>query len=331
MSINRKILVIGGAGYVGTVLVNELLDLGHNVTSYDLMMYGEHFNLNKNLKSIKGDIRDLENLEKYVQNQDCIIHLACISNDPSFELNPALGKSINFDCFEPLVKIAKKHLVKKFIYASSSSVYGVKNEKDVTEDKSLEPLTDYSKFKVLCEKVLLRYRSDEFETVVIRPATVCGYSPRQRLDVIVNIFVNHAFNNKKIKIFGGSQLRPNIHIKDMVQVYLDLLNIDTRSLVDPVYNVGFENHKIQDIAKIVQDCFEKRNDTIEIIFEETDDLRSYHIDSSKIKRELNFLPKKNIKDAVEDLIEAFENKKLINSMDDIKYFNIKQMNYLNIK
>jgi len=326
-----NVLVIGGAGYVGTVLVNELLDLGHNVTSYDLMMYGEHFNLNKNLKSIKGDIRDLENLEKYVQNQDCIIHLACISNDPSFELNPALGKSINFDCFEPLVKIAKKHLVKKFIYASSSSVYGVKNEKDVTEDKSLEPLTDYSKFKVLCEKVLLRYRSDEFETVVIRPATVCGYSPRQRLDVIVNIFVNHAFNNKKIKIFGGSQLRPNIHIKDMVQVYLDLLNIDTRSLVDPVYNVGFENHKIQDIAKIVQDCFEKRNDTIEIIFEETDDLRSYHIDSSKIKRELNFLPKKNIKDAVEDLIEAFENKKLINSMDDIKYFNIKQMNYLNIK
>ena len=177
----------------------------------------------------------------------------------------------------------------------------------------------------------MRYRSDEFETVVIRPATVCGYSPRQRLDVIVNIFVNHAFNNKKIKIFGGSQLRPNIHIKDMVQVYLDLLNIDTRSLVDPVYNVGFENHKIQDIAKIVQDCFEKRNDTIEIIFEETDDLRSYHIDSSKIKRELNFLQKKNIKDAVEDLIEAFENKKLINSMDDIKYFNIKQMNYLNIK
>ena len=147
--------------------------------------------------------------------------------------------------------------MKKFIYASSSSVYGVKNEKNVTEDKSLEPLTDYSKFKVLCEQVLLRYRSDEFETVVIRPATVCGYSPRQRLDLIVNIFVNHAFNNKKIRIFGGSQLRPNIHIKDMVQVYLDLLNIDTKSLSDPVYNVGFENHKVQDIAKIVQDCFEK--------------------------------------------------------------------------
>ncbi len=326
-----NVLVIGGAGYVGTVLVNELLDLGHNVTSYDLMMYGEHFNLNKNLRSIKGDIRDLKNLEKYVQNQDCIVHLACISNDPSFELNPTLGKSINFDCFESLVEIAKRNSVKKFIYASSSSVYGVKNEKNVTEDKSLEPLTDYSKFKVLCEQVLLRYRSDKFETVVIRPATVCGYSPRQRLDLIVNIFVNHAFNNKKIRIFGGSQLRPNIHIKDMVQVYLDLLNIDTKSLSDPVYNVGFENHKIQDIAKIVQDCFEKRNKKIQIIFEETDDLRSYHIDSSKIKRELNFLPKKNIKDAVEDLIEAFENKKLTNSMEDIKYYNIKQMNYLNIK
>ena len=150
-----NVLVIGGAGYVGTVLVNELLDLGHNVTSYDLMMYGEQFNRNKNLRSIKGDIRDLENLEKYVQNQDCIVHLACISNDPSFELNPALGKSINFDCFEPLVEIAKKNSVKKFIYASSSSVYGVKNEKNVTEDKSLEPLTDYSKFKVLCEQLFM--------------------------------------------------------------------------------------------------------------------------------------------------------------------------------
>jgi nucleoside-diphosphate-sugar epimerase len=326
-----KVLVIGGAGYVGTVLVDKLLQLGHNVTCYDLMIYGSHFSDHSNLNLVKGDIRDLEFLEKNVIAQDCIIHLACISNDPSFELNPTLGKSINYDCFEPLVKLAVKHSVKKFVYASSSSVYGVKSDINVTENTSLEPLTDYSKFKVLCENVLLKYRSDKFETVIIRPATVCGYSPRQRLDVIVNIFVNHAFNNKKIKIFGGSQLRPNIHIDDMVQVYLDLLSIDTQSIIYPVYNVGFENHKVQDIAEIVKKSFNKKNEEIQIIFEDTDDLRSYHIDSNKIKEELNFKPKKTIKDAVDDLIDAFENQKLLNTMNDKIYYNIQQMNFLNIK
>jgi len=325
-----NVLVIGGAGYVGTILVNKLLKLGHQVTCYDLMIYGAHFSDHKNLNLVKGDIRNLELLEKNIISQDCIIHLACISNDPSFELNPTLGKSINYDCFEPLVKMSVKHSVKKFVYASSSSVYGVKSDSNVTEETSLEPLTDYSKFKMLCEKILLKYRSEKFETVIIRPATVCGYSPRQRLDVIVNIFVNHAFNNKKITIFGGSQLRPNIHIEDMVQVYLDLLNIDTTSILYPVYNVGFENHKIKDIAEIVQDRFKKK-EHIEIIFQETDDLRSYHIDSSKIERELDFKPTKNIKDAVDDLINAFESKKLKNSMEDISYYNIKQMNFLNIK
>lgn len=326
-----KVLVIGGAGYVGTNLVHQLLGLGHEVTSYDLMIYGNYFNQHENLNIVNGDIRDLKTLEKYIENQDCIIHLACISNDPSFELNPVLGKSINLDCFEPLVKLAVDHGVKKFIYASSSSVYGVKNQENVTEETSLEPLTDYSKYKMLCEKILLNYRTDKFETVIIRPATVCGYSPRQRLDVIVNIFVNHAFNNKKIIVFGGSQLRPNIHIDDMTRIYIELLDIKTSNIKFPVYNIGFENHKIKDIAELVKNCFYKIGEKIDIIFQETNDLRSYHIDSSKVKKELNFEPKKTIKHAVEDLIFAFQNKKLVNSMDNIIYYNIKQMNYIKMK
>ena len=323
-----NVLVIGGAGYVGTVLVNELLDLGHNVTSYDLMMYGEHFNLNKNLRSIKGDIRDLENLEKYVQNQDCIVHLACISNDPSFELNPILGKSINFDCFEPLVEIAKRNSVKKFIYASSSSVYGVKNEKNVTEDKSLEPLTDYSKFKVLCEQVLLRYRSDEFETVVIRPATVCGYSPRQRLDVVVNIFANFAYFKNKIQIFGGKQLRPNINIKDMCLAYLKILDEDGVNINGEIYNVGQENHSLNQLAMITKKVI---NENILIENLNSNDNRSYHISSKKIFEKLNFKPTYDIEDATLSLKNAFDKKILTNTFDNIDYFNIKKMQSINLK
>ena len=172
---------------------------------------------------IKGDIRNKKLLNKITKEQDVVIHLACISNDPSFELNPTLGKSINLDAFEPLVKISKKNKVKRFIYASSSSVYGIKKVKNVIEKMKLSPLTDYSKFKAKCEKILNKYGSDDFIVTTIRPATVCGYGSRQRLDVVVNILSNLAFHNRKITVFGGNQLRPNIHITDMVNVYLKLI------------------------------------------------------------------------------------------------------------
>ena len=191
----KNIFVIGGAGYVGSQLVPALLKNNYSVTVYDLMIYGNNLPIDdKNLTVIKGDVRDISKLKKSLNNQDAVIHLACISNDPSFELNPKLGKEINYDCFKPLVVASKEMGIKHFIYASSSSVYGVKDIPDVTEAATLEPLTDYSKFKVQCEEILLSTTNSNFIGSVIRPATVCGYSPRQRLDLVVNILTNFAYH-----------------------------------------------------------------------------------------------------------------------------------------
>jgi len=208
----KRILLIGGGGYVGTEL-SEVLLTKYKIRVYDLFLYGNNIQPHKNLEIIKGDIRDISKMEKAVENCDFAIHLACISNDPSFDLNPELGKSINFSCFEDIVKISKNSGIKKFVYASSSSVYGIKDEENVDEKCSLEPITDYSKFKVKCEETLLKYKSTNFITTIIRPATVCGYSKRQRFDLVVNILTNHGYNNGEIKVFGGAQLRPNINIK----------------------------------------------------------------------------------------------------------------------
>ena len=214
----NRIFVTGGAGYVGAVLVPRLLSEGYEVTVLDLMIYGEEvLRSHPKLSLIKGDIRDKMLLKNSVPGHDCVIHLACISNDPSFELNPDLGRSINLDAFKPLVQISRDSGVERFVYASSSSVYGIKSEHDVHEEMAVEPLTDYSRFKADCETILLEQQSPEFTTVTIRPATVCGYSPRQRLDVVVNILTNLAYHRRKISVFGGEQLRPNIHIKDMVE------------------------------------------------------------------------------------------------------------------
>ena len=325
----KKIFLIGGGGYVGSALVPKLLDLGYQVAVYDLFIYGEEvLDKHKNLSIIKGDVRDLNFLEKKLRGFDSIIHLACISNDPSFELNPELGKSINLDCFRPLVKSAKKLGIKRFIYASSSSVYGIKTEQNVTESLSLEPLTDYSKYKVECEKILNEYTSDSFETVIVRPATVCGYAKRQRLDVVVNILTNLAFNNRRIKVFGGKQLRPNIHIKDMVNIYLQVLNADKNLVNGEIFNAGYDNFKVMDIALAVKEIL---GDDIIIETYPTDDNRSYHVSSDKIQKTLNFLPKHTIRDAIRDLKFAFEANLLPNSLEDSKYFNIKKMQEIRLK
>ena len=325
----KKIFVIGGGGYVGSALVPRMLDAGYSVTVYDLFIYGENvMEKHPYLSTIKGDIRDLNLLEKSLKGFDSIIHLACISNDPSFELNPALGKSINLDCFKPLIEIAKKIKVKRFIYASSSSVYGIKKEKNVIETLSLEPLTDYSKFKVECEKILSQFTSDNFETVIIRPATVCGYAKRQRLDVVVNILTNLAYNNRKIKVFGGDQLRPNIHIQDMVNIYLEVLKADKKLVNGEIFNAGYDNFKVSDIALTVKEVIGS-DITIETL--PTDDNRSYHVSSEKIKKTLNYSPKHTIKDAILDLKKAFEENKLPNSLKDSQYFNIKKMQEIKLK
>ena len=323
------VFITGGAGYVGAELVPLLLNNGYNVIVYDLMIYGENvFSENSNLKIIKGDIRNLTLLKENLKSADIVIHLACISNDPSFELNPKLGKSINLDSFRPLVAMAKEFDVKRFIYASSSSVYGIKNELNVHEEMSLEPLTDYSKFKAECEKILFDYQSSDFDTVVIRPATVCGYSRRQRLDVVVNILTNLAYHKREISIFGGSQLRPNIHIKDMCEAYIKLIESPSNKIGGKIFNAGYENQSVNDISLTVKDVIGE-DVTLKVV--PTDDNRSYHISSEKIKKELGFVTKFTIKDAVQDLKDAFEKKLLKDTLDDEMFFNIKRMQSLGLK
>ena len=323
----KNIFITGGAGYVGSVLTPALLSKNYNVTVYDLFIYGDTLEKHKNLKTIKGDLRNTTLLEESLKNQDQVIHLACISNDPSFELNPSLGKEINLDAFEPLVSLSKQSGVNRFVYASSSSVYGIKTEKDVHEDMSLDPLTDYSKFKADCEKILFKYTSDNFVTSVIRPATVCGYSPRQRLDLVINILTNLAYHKKEISVFGGSQLRPNIHIKDMVRAYELFIEIDPNKINGKIFNVGFENKTVNELALSVKSVI---GDDVKINTLPTDDNRSYHVSSQKIFRELGFEAKFTIEDAVIDLKNAFDNKLLKNTLDNIDYFNIKKMQNLKL-
>ncbi len=325
----KKILITGGGGYVGSALADYLVEKGYAVTVYDLFIYGKNvFNKSDKIKLIEGDIRNYKLFEKSVSGIDVVIHLACISNDPSFEMNPNLGKSINYDAFEPLVSLSKKNKVKRFIYASSSSVYGIKENQNVTEDMSLEPLTDYSKFKMECEKILNSFKSEVFSVVTIRPATVCGYSKRQRLDVIVNILSNLAYHKREITIFGGEQLRPNIHIKDMLKAYELLIEADDHKINGEIFNAGWENKKVKDIAITVKNII---GEDVEIIKTKTDDNRSYHISSEKIKKDLNFHAKFTIEDAVKDLKYAFDKKLLKNTLTDDLYFNIKRMNNLNLK
>ncbi len=325
---SKKIFVTGGAGYVGSKLVPKLLELGHKVTVLDLMIYGENVLPNHiNLKTIKGDIRNTTILENNLPGHEYLIHLACISNDPSFELNPKLGKSINLDSFEPLVKLSMKSNIHRFIYASSSSVYGIKKEKNVTEDMSLEPLTDYSKFKGECEKILNKYKSENFVTTTIRPSTVCGYAKRQRLDLVVNILTNHAYHNKEIKVFGGDQLRPNIHIDDMVNSYLSVIEADGQIINGQIFNVGFRNQSVNELANDVREVI---GQDVKIIKTKSDDNRSYHVSSEKIRDILGFTTKFTVQNAVLDLKTAFENNILTNTFENELFYNIKRMNNINL-
>ncbi len=325
----KKIFVTGGAGYVGSVLVPKLLEKNYKVTVYDLFLYGDNvLDDHQNLKKIKADIRSTEYIEQSCADHDVFLHLACISNDPSFELDPSLGKSINLDSFEPIVKVAIKNKIPHFVFASSSSVYGLKSEKNVTEDISLEPLTDYSKFKAECENILRQYNSRNFTTTIIRPATVCGYGKRQRLDVVVNILTTLAYYKNEISVFGGQQLRPNIHIEDMANSYLKIIEAQHDLVSDQIFNVGYDNMKVIEIANTIKNLMTKNTKLITV---PSDDNRSYHISSDKIKKQLGFTPEFAVKDAVIDLIKAFDNNLLNDPLKNILYYNIKLMQEINLK
>ena len=331
----KNIVVTGGAGYCGSRLVPQLLDSGHQVTVYDTFWFGnDHLPLqHPNLRLVEGDIRDQKLLKQTFRDQDCVVNLACISNDASFELDEKLSTSINLDAFEPMVVAAKQSGVRRFIYASSSSVYGVSEFRNVTEDHPLIPLTLYNKYKGMCEPLLLKHLDDSFTGVIFRPATICGYSPRQRLDLSVNILTNLAVTKRNITVFGGSQMRPNLHIQDYCDVIKLFLSADSTKVQGRIFNVGYQNLTIDEIAQIVKKVVELQFVGPEITIEKTEsnDDRSYHINSDKIRKELGFLPRYSIEDAVSEICHAFKKGMLPNSLEDDRYFNVKRLKRIEVK
>ncbi len=315
-----NLLITGGSGYVGTRLIYRLLKKKLNIHNLDISLFGDkHLPIQNNFYYHKNDLRDESALKKIILNNkiDIVLHLACISNDPTFELNNNISKEINFDAFEPLVRISKENGVKKFIYASTCSVYGVSDQLDVTEEHPLMPITDYNKYKALCEPLLIKYIDTKFEGIIIRPATVCGYSEKMRFDLTVNILTNYAYNKGFIRIFGGNQLRPNCHIEDMCNLYEKLIFEDTKKYSGEIFNLGMQNLKIIEIANIIKKVMLKKfGKNIELRVEKSTDPRSYHINSSKIQRLLQFSFINTVEDAVNDLILNFENGNLINTFSE---------------
>ena len=309
-----KVLVTGGAGYVGSLLVPALLARGHDVTVVDWFLYGPTLQPHPHLTCLKQDIRAAR-----LVDADAVIHLACISNDPSFALDADLGRSVNYDATVNLVRLSQQGGVQRFLYASSSSVYGVKpDDWDVTEDLALEPLTDYSRYKAMGEDVVLG--AGGMASTVIRPATVCGYSPRQRLDVIVNAMTAHGVVNQTIRLEGGAQRRANLHIADMVRAYLAVLEAPIQKVAGQVFNVGAENLTAAAIAEQVRSVTQATIQTVPMV-----DPRSYAINSDRIAKALKFKSKHTVTDAITELRAALLDGRVPNALTDPVYYNIKQM------
>ena len=294
-----KILVTGGCGYKGSYLIPLLLEEGHQIISIDTQWFGNYLPNHKNLQNLKVDIRDIDKIN--MNGVDTIIHLANIANDPAVELNPTLSWEVNVLAGQQLIEKAQRSNVRHFIFASSGSVYGVKEEPNVTEDLELVPISVYNKTKMVAERVFISYQ-DKMQVHCIRPATVCGFSPRMRLDVSVNMFTYQALKNKKMTVFGGDQTRPNIHIKDIANVYKHF--IENPGIQSGCYNAGFENITIKKIAEMVSDVIDS-----EIEITESNDPRSYRQDSSKLLK-TGFTPKFTVLDAIRDIANAFNNKVL---------------------
>ena len=311
-----RILITGGCGYVGTILTEKLLQEDLNVTVVDTQWFGNYLIKHKNLLNIKDDIRNIE--INFLKNFDVVIHLANIANDPSVDLNPTLSWEVNVLAMHQLADYSVRAGVKQFIYASSGSVYGIKEEPNVTEDLILVPISVYNKTKMVAERVLLSYK-DEMSVHCIRPATVCGWSPRMRLDVSVNMLTMQALKNKKITVFGGDQTRPNIHIKDLVSVYAHFL--ENPKIESGCYNAGFENISILDIANTINSIIPS-----EIIISESNDPRSYRQDSSKLLK-TGYQQKFYVKDAITEIIEKYDQGLL---EDKPNFYTVNWMKKLNL-
>lgn len=306
-----KILVTGACGYKGTVLVPKLLKENHEIIALDTQWFGNYLKKEDKLQIVKGDVRSLN--DKYFENVDAIIHLASVANDPCSDLNPKLTWEISCLATMELCQKAQKHGIKRIIYASSGSVYGVNDNPEITEETELNPISEYNKTKMCAERILLSYNADMI-VQIIRPATVCGYSPRMRFDVAVNLLTVQALENKKITVLGGAQTRPNIHLDDITDLYIFLLN---NPEARGIFNAGFENISILDIANMVK----KKLPEVQIEIKPSNDPRSYRVNSDKILN-LGFKPKKKVETAIDELVDLFKEGKIKN---DEKFNNLKWM------
>ncbi len=330
MNKNDLVVIPGGAGYVGARLVPMLLEKGHRVRVVDTFWFGDDVldsvRSNPNLEIVKGDLRDRKLVQKSLEGATDVIHLACISNDPSADLNPTLTKAVSLDAVLMYVEEAAKKPLARFIYAGSSSVYGLKENPNVTEEDKHEPLTLYGKYKSETMPYVLALKDKGIAPVVLHPGTLCGYSPRQRLDLTVNIFTLQAWRHRHLRIDGGDQLRPSLTIDDMIELYALLLDKDPEFLSGKVWNVRNENYSVGTMARLVAGMF----DNVEMEITQTRDNRSYHTSGEKIKRELNWEPHFSLDAAVQSLKDALETGKFPN-LDDTRYYNVKHMQALNVQ
>jgi nucleoside-diphosphate-sugar epimerase len=293
-----NILVTGACGYKGNVLVPKLLDAGHSVSAFDIMWFGNDLPQHPNLTVIQGDVRHIDSIP--LQGIEAIIHLSSIANDPAGDLDPKLTWEVSALATMQLADKAARQGIKRFIYASSGSVYGLKDEEQVTEDLTLVPLSEYNKTKMVAERVVLSY-SNDMVVQIVRPATVCGLSPRMRLDVSVNMLTMQALTRGEITVLGGDQTRPNIHIDDITDLYLFLLD---RPDLTGVYNAGFENISIRRIAEMA--C-EKAEAKITVL--PSNDPRSYRVNSDKLLA-TGFKPKKTVENAIDEICSAYHSGRL---------------------
>jgi nucleoside-diphosphate-sugar epimerase len=324
-----RVFCPGGAGYVGSVLVPKLLERGHEVVVYDLYIYGRTLQPHPRLTEIVGDVRDATAFRAAVEGCDAVIHLACISNDPSCELDPELARSINYVSFQPQIKACNQAGIKLFVYASSASVYGISDAPDVTEDHPLRPVSDYNRYKKICEDLLRN--SAQFDYVIVRPATICGYSPRLRLDLVVNMLAAQAYYRCWITVLGGNQYRPIIHVEDIANLYCYLLDTSPTKISGQVFNASLKNIRVADLSLLIKDQMDdSTKDDIVIKFEPSNDVRSYRVSANKL-RALGFRPIYDLHDALADLHDAFAYGKIGPDITSSKYVNIARMKEINLK